>query len=466
MNENLASAKKLYQAKNLIKAEKEFQKIFKEGTLAEQVEAAFSLEKIYCIYNYKFNKIKPYYDFIIKNGDDNFKGQAYMEIGIYYRGHKKYGKMAEYYQEALKYIPNDIRLITEVANYYLSQNDEESQDLAQAYFKRILEVNVTQKIEYKHLKNQNMAYIGLAKSLTKQRKIDEAEETLNLVVVQNAKDSEDLNKCRGNLAVWRGDYQSAISFYQNNLKSYSARIVYDAQEKIGIIYALMKNYDKAVTILGPLAKMPNRGNYANFILGKIYFYKKDYQKSYEAYMQASSAFDACLFYALKSAMFFDETKAVEIGNTIINNKELLIKYRAYLLYLSKEYNIFFANLNYCSLSNREEEMIEPNMLSIYYNAAHVYNSDYNARLEPFTLYEEDLEEQISNLPPNFYGGYYDSYYVRPNSQELKNMLIMVNTFKDTKTIFEIKIVAKEKVEALKDANIFNSQMATIRGLFR
>ena len=467
-NSDLELAKNLYQTKDLIKSETLFQKVYQTGTLPEQVEAAFFLEKIYGIFRSEFFKIKPYFEFITKYGDDNFKGQAYMELGIYYRNQKSYVKMFNFYQEALKYIPNDLRLITEVANYYLSKNEEESQELAQYYFKKILEINVFQKDEYKHLRNQNMAYIGLVKSYTKQRKIGDAKETLNLVVVQNVKDKEEINKCFGNLAVMEEKYAVALSFFQNNLKSHNQRVVDEAAEKIGLVSALMKDYDKVQIALEPFANMPNgRGNYANLVLGKIYFHKKDYQKSCNAYMRASKVFNFCLFYALKSAMFYDENKAVEIGNIICSNKRLLIKYRAYLLYLSKKYNIFFPDLSYKNLNDREEEIIEHDMLAVYSTAARVCSLDYNLVIEPFCIYEQNLEEEILNLEPNLHGGYYDSYFLKPqNVLELENMYFVVNTLKDTKTIIEIRIIPKEKLNALNNNNIFANQMPIIRSLFR
>ena len=64
-----------------------------------------------------------------------------------------------------------------------------------------------------------MADSGLVKSYIKQRKIGDAKETLNLVVVQNVKDKEEINKCFGNLAVMEEKYAVALSFFQNNLKS-------------------------------------------------------------------------------------------------------------------------------------------------------------------------------------------------------------------------------------------------------
>ena len=75
-NSDLEIAKSLYQTKDLIKSETLFQKVYQTGTLSEQVEAAFFLEKIYGIFHGTFSKIKPYFEFIIKYGDDNFKGQA------------------------------------------------------------------------------------------------------------------------------------------------------------------------------------------------------------------------------------------------------------------------------------------------------------------------------------------------------------------------------------------------------
>ena len=46
------------------------------------------------------------------------------------------------------------------------------------------------------------------------------------------------------------------------------------------------------------------------------------------------------------------------------------------------------------------------------------------------------------------------------------MYFVVSTLKDTKTIIEIKIIPKEKLNALNNNNIFANQMPIIRSLFR
>ena len=82
-------------------------------------------------------------------------------------------------------------------------------------------------------------------------------------------------------------------------------------------------------------------------------------------MKASCIFDVALLYALKSAMYFDDVKAIEVGNIITSKKELLVKYRPYLIYLSKKYNIFFDELDYNELSSLEKAMLFQDRLDIY-----------------------------------------------------------------------------------------------------
>ena len=113
--------------------------------------------------------------------------------------------------------------------------------------------------------------------------------------------------------------------------------------------SVIGEYDKAITALEPIAKLPYKGNFANFILGKIYYYKKDYKSAYEASMKASCIFDVALLYALKSAMHFDDVKAIEVGNIITSKKELLVKYRPYLIYLSKKYKLYLILFRYSFL---------------------------------------------------------------------------------------------------------------------
>ena len=467
VNKDLQTAISFYQRKELPQAKEIFLKIYREGTLEEQVTAAFYLGKIAGILKEKVNEIKAYFNFVILHGDTDFKGKAYMELGIYYRSQKNQREMLNCYKKALEYIPNDIRLLTELGNYYLSKNAWDMQDIAQSYFKRILEVNKLDDDEYKFTRNQNIAYFGLTKSLTKQKKTDEAKEMLSLVEVQCQKDKEDMNKCYGNIAVWEERYLVAISFFQNNLKSHSEKVVNNAREKIGILYAVIGEYDKAIAALEPIAKLPYKGNFANFILGKIYYYKKDYAKAYMASMKASSIFDVALLYALKSAIHFDEEKAISVGNTIAGNQELLVKYRPYLIYLSKKYNIFFERLNYNDLSDRENAIISPNMFDIYDKAVYIYNLSFDDYLDAYTIFEENLEERILEQAPDFCGGYYDSYYLKPNnSKAFKDKYLIVTTLKDTKEIIEIKIATKEQIEAFSKKDIFANQKTLIKNLFK
>ena len=345
VNEYLQTAISFYQRKKLPQARKMLLEIYNDGTLEEKVTAAFYLGKIAGILQEKVNEVKTYFYFVILNGNDDFRGKAYMELGIYYRSQKNQKEMLKCYKKALEYIPNDIRLLTELGNYYLSRNDFDIQNIAQDYFQKILKLNRGEEEKSKFIRNQNIAYFGLAKSFTKQKKTNKAKEMLNQVEVQCQRDKEDINKCYGNIAVWEEKYLLAISFFQNNLKSHSEKVVNNAREKIGILYAVVGEYDKAITALEPIAKLPYKGNFANFILGKIYYYKKDYKSAYEASMKASCIFDVALLYALKSAMYFDDVKAIEVGNIITSKKELLVKYRPYLIYLSKKYNIFFDELD-------------------------------------------------------------------------------------------------------------------------
>lgn len=223
VNEYLQTAISFYQRKKLPQARKMFLEIYKNGTLEEKVTSAFYLGKIAGILREKVNEVKTYFYFVILNGNDDFRGKAYMELGIYYRSQKNQKEMLKCYKKALEYIPNDIRLLTELGNYYLSRNDFDMQNIAQDYFQKILKLNKYEEEENKFIRNQNIAYFGLAKSFIKQKKTNKAKEMLNQVEVQCQKDKEDINKCYGNIAVWEEKYLLAISFFQNNLKSHSEK---------------------------------------------------------------------------------------------------------------------------------------------------------------------------------------------------------------------------------------------------
>ena len=83
------------------------------------------------------------------------------------------------------------------------------------------------------------------------------------------------------------------------------------------------------------------------------------------------------------------------------------------------------------------------------------------------IFEENLEERILEQAPDFCGGYYDSYYIKPNnSKAFKDKYLIVTTLKDTKEIIEIKIVTKEQIDAFSKKDIFANQKTLIKNLFK
>ena len=465
-NKNLELAGRLYKEKNIKLAKEEFKKWYINGTLNEKVEAAYYLEKIASIMNSPVYEIYSYFSFILAYGSTSFKGKAYVEFGYYYRNRKDSKKMMYFYNKALKYIYRDIKLLTEIANYYLSQNDPVMQSKAKHYFSKILSLNKEQANQDKFIRNENIAYFGIAKVLTKELKLEEAKEILQKIKIQNQRDKDELNKCYGNIALFEKNYPVALKFFQENLKSSNFKISQAAREKVGIIYALLGDFDKAIIALEPVAKEKTKGNYANLILGKIYYIQKEYYKSYAANLKASKAFDICKLYALRSAMRFDEKEAIKLGNEIVNNKDLLIKYRAYLLYLSKNYNIYFSNLDYCNLNDREEQIINPNIEKIYNRTIRIYNFDYGKELDINSLVQEDLENAILMSAPNYCGGYYDNYFIQSKNTELEKMYFIISTLKDTKQIIEIKIISEEQLKDFNNTSLFEAQMPLIKSLFK
>ena len=311
-NKNLELAGRLYKEKNIKLAKEEFKKWYINGTLNEKVEAAYYLEKIASIMNSPVYEIYSYFSFILAYGSTSFKGKAYVEFGYYYRNRKDSKKMMYFYNKALKYIYRDIKLLTEIANYYLSQNDPVMQSKAKHYFSKFLSLNKEQANQDKFIRNANIAYFGIAKVLTKELKLEEAKEILQKIKIQNQRDKDELNKCYGNIALFEKNYPVALKFFQENLKSSNFKISQAAREKVGIIYALLGDFDKAIIALEPVAKEKTKGNYANLILGKIYYIQKEYYKSYAANLKASKAVDICKFYALRSAMRFDEKEAIKL----------------------------------------------------------------------------------------------------------------------------------------------------------
>ena len=300
-----------------------------------------------------------------------------MELGIYYRSQKNQKEMLKCYKKALEYIPNDIRLLTELGNYYLSRNDFDMQNIAQDYFQKILKLNRCEEEKSKFIRNQNIAYFGLAKSFTKQKKTNKAKEMLNQVEVQCQRDKEDINKCYGNIAVWEEKYLLAISFFQNNLKSHSEKVVNNAREKIGILYAVVGEYDKAITALEPIAKLPYKGNFANFILGKIYYYKKDYkiEEKMLVSIKLSSKKRINKYFKDSNYKQFTNKVYVEMGKNIYHHN---IKAYKKLIKTLKNFYVF---------KNKDIKFIDDNIVIPY-----LYNS-----LNEEEIAYKNLEETIVSL---------------------------------------------------------------------
>ena len=458
-NEKLRLARDFYFNHQYKEALIEFLKNYQEEDRTTKIEAAFFLGKIYSILNYPLEEINKYYDFVIASKDPTYVARVYTEKGFYYRLNGKYDEMARCYKKAININPYDFKAITELAFFYLTTNEL---DLAFECYKNLLFVNRNTRYYTRKVRNDNIGFIGLATIMIKKNDLAKAKECLKKVVEANPKDKETLNKCYANIAFLEEDYPKALTFLRSNALSKNNKVRTESLEKIGIIYAINGNFLDAIKTLEIVSIETNKNHYANYILGYIYYKEQNYLKGYKANMIASIEYPKCLIYALKCAMHLSINLALETANLVLENSVLVAKYRPYLLYLSKTYNIFFPGLDYSNLTNKEIQLCKYSYDDLFIDTEDTCELNKNISLEELINYI--IPNLIKDMPPyrNEYCDTYIIYYkdIGVNGKDY----IIVTTYKGSKDIIDIKLSTKTSLDYYESSHSLRYK-PLIRNLF-
>ena len=458
-NEKLRLARDFYFNHQYQEALKEFLSWYQEGEDSIKIEAAFFIGKIYSILDYPLEVINTYYDFVLMSKDPLYTARVYTEEGFYYRKKGNFKEMARLYEKAIHVNPYDIKALTELAVYYLTTNNlEKSEEL----YKNILFVNRRTYAFDKKVRNDNIAFIGLAMIMIKKNDLEKAKEYLKKVVEANPKDRETLNKCYANIAFLEEDYNKALIFLESNTLSKNNKVRTESLEKIGVIHAINGNFEMAIKTLEIVSIETNKNHYANYILGYIYYKERDYLKGYKANMIASREYPKCLIYALKCAMHLSINLALETANLVLENSVLVAKYRPYLLYLSKTYNIFFPGLDYSNLTNKEIQLCKYSLEDLIVDTKDTCDFNNNISIEELINYT--IPNLIKDMPPyrNEYCDTYIIYYkdIGVNGKDY----IIVTTYKDSKDIIDIKLSTKTSLDYYESSHSLRYK-PLIRNLF-
>lgn len=441
-SEKLTTARGLYFNHQYHEATLEFQKWFQEGDIDTRVEAAYFIGKILSILDFPLNQINFYFDFVLKSGNSFYMAKVYTEKGLYYRKKSKFSQMVDCYKAAIGINPYEIKALTDLAFYSLTTNQLDS---AIEYYEALLFVNRNTIPYNRKVRNDNISYIGLATSMIKKNKLDDARNYLSQVKKMNTKDRENLNKCYANIAFLEEKYDDALAFLADNTCSEDIKVRTEALEKQGIIYAIQDKDDEAIETLKMLNRerqkeFPIKNHYANYILGYVYYKHQKYQEGHDANVIASRKYPRCLIYALKCAMHLDPYLAVDTANEVIKKSTLIDRYRPYILYLSKKYNIFFPELDYNNLTNKEAQLLNYSLEELI--LATKENCSLTAEVSAENLINTIIPAMLADLEPhsNEYSDVYIIYY--PGIGNFGEDYIAVTTYKGTKDIIDIKLLSK------------------------
>ena len=445
-SEKLTTARDLYFNHQYHEASEEFQKWFQEGDMDTRIEAAYFIGKIFSILDFPLVQINFYFDFVLKSGNSFYMAKVYTEKGLYYRKKGKFSQMVDCYKEAININPYEIKALTDLAFYSLTTNQLDS---AIEYYEALLFVNRNTIPYHRKVRNDNIAYIGLATIMIKKNKLDDARNYLSQVKEMNTKDRENLNKCYANIAFLEEKYDDALVFLACNVRSKDIKVRTEALEKQGIIYAIQGKDDEAIQTIEILNKERQekpqvKNHYANYILGYIYYKRHEYLKGHAANMTASKEYPRCLIYALKCAMHIDPYLATDTANKVIKKSVLLERYRPYILYLSKEYNIFFPDLDYSDLTNKEAQLLNYSPEELLLDTKE--NCSLSANVSAEDLINTIIPAMLPDLEPhsNEYSDVYIIYY--PGIGNFGEDYIAVTTYKGTKDIIDIKLLSKTTLE--------------------
>ena len=458
-NEKLTLARDYYFNHQYQEALKEFLYWYQKEEGITKIEAAFFIGKIYSILDYPLEVINTYYNMVLESKNPLYTARVYTEEGFYYRKRGEFKEMARLYEKAIHINPYDIKALTELALYHLTSGNLEK---AEELYENILFVNRKTYAFDKKVRNDNIAYIGLAMIMIKKNDLAKAKEYLRQVIELNPKDKETLNKCYANIAFLEEDYNKALIFLKSNTLSKNNKVRIESLEKMGIIYAIKGDFEMAIKTLEVVSTGTNKNHYANYILGYIYYKEQDYLKGYKANMIASREYPKCLIYALKCAMHLDMNLTLKTANLVVENSVLVAKYRPYLIYLSKKYNIFFPGLDYNNLMNKEIQLCKYSLEDLRRDTIDTCELNNNISLDELINYT--IPSLIEDMPP-YHNEYCDTYiiYYKDIGVNGKDYII-VTTYKDSKDIIDIKLSTKTSLDYYESSHSLRYK-PLIRNLF-
>lgn len=465
-NEKLNQARDLYYNHDYEAAIKEFTKYYQTEDIETKIEAAYFLGKIFSILDYALEEIAAYYDFVLTFGSQYYQSKVYGELGFYFRKHNNLEEMVSCYKKAVFFNPYNFKALAELAMYCLTSGELE---VAFDYYKNLLFVNHNTRPYERKVKNDNIAYIGLAMIMIKKNKLNLAKRYLKKVKEMNAKDRENLNKCYANIFFLEEKFDKATIFLDSNAQSKNSKVRTEALEKLGIIKTIQGFEDDAINTLETLNQEQFyhntfKNHYANYILGYIYYKKHEYVKAYQANMIASEEYSKCLIYALKCAIHIDAHLAVKTGILVQKHSILIAKYRPYLLYLSKTYNIFFPELDYDNLTNKETQLINSNENLLLDDTIASCNLNPDLNIFQDELLFNLIPPLIRNMEP-YRSEYSDTYVINyPGIGANGEDYIVVVTQKDTKDIMDVKLLSKTALDYYKSAHSLRYK-PLVRNLF-
>lgn len=402
---------------------------------------------------------------ILQDNYSILRANACFDLAEYYRSFGLYDEALAYYDVDLKIKPNDIVIITNVGLTYLSlaekKNDESKITYAgmafDCYYK-VIELNERTKNIVAKRKNDNIGYIGMCDACIKLGEIEAAKEYLRKVKPESNWEKERVNKSWANIYFFEKDWDKVLIFLEINARSKDFKVRTTAKEKMGCIYIIREQYNEAVSVLEEIIaedksdqikdRKYKKFNYPHYLLAKVYYELGKYEKAYDHAMQAGPKYSKGYLYAIKSAIHFDDPKAMVAANSLFRLQgAIFLKQKAvpYLLYLSKKHNIGFKDLELGDYTVVGENILDNDSeLALYdFISQNSFNSDLNMDIEEF--YWHELPSLLANATPKS-DGIYDAYHLfYPGIGLNGEDWLEVKTLPNTKSVIGIKLLTSEQV---------------------
>lgn len=449
-NNALGKAIDLYDNKKYIKAKIEFLKIAQYGSNFEQVEANLYLGKIALRSDSEyFFDAQNYMDYVIINGNNRQKEQAYFELANKHRISNRSEEAIVCYKECLKIYPNDLYVLTDLANLYFKLDRlKEAEEL---YYK-LLNASKLVKSPARKIMGENTAYLGLARINLCRGDIKNFWFFLDKVVITCKNDREKKKELVGNLLFKYEKFAEAIPRFYESKTSGSFFIREHSKEKIAVLEALTGDNKKSKTTLNrnyPEKPITKAGSAT---LANIYRQENNYKEAYQLYYCLGFDNPNYFLYALECAMYFDEVLAIKIINILALTEIETSKYMPYVLYLSKKYNIVFADTCYTNMTSVDLEFIDHDEKRVVNSAINNNQLNYRGGYTWDYIFNGIIKNSLANADVNTNVTYlsdslYDIYIIHvPYVAWDYRDYIVVKTFKGTKTPVVVTMQSKSEID--------------------